>query len=128
MTNIPVLFRSTRTVRSLKAYMDSAFSEVLHTTLNPDGPGAIRVHLIPPKTEDHAFGPSVAIINGTDILPVNFIWAVILAELIRETNHYDGMQIDQTDIQKILDRTAGNVHRIIPVLSLKRIQKDIQTI
>ena len=38
MTNIPVLFRSTRTVRSLKAYMDSAFSEVLHTTLNPDGP------------------------------------------------------------------------------------------
>lgn len=128
MTNIPVLFRSTRTVRSLKAYMDSAFSEVLHTTLNPDGPGAIRVHLIPPKTEDHAFGPSVAIINGTDILPVNFIWAVILAELIRETNHYDGMQIDQTDIQKILDLTAGNVHRIIPVLSLKRIQKDIQTI
>ena len=128
MTNIPVLFRSTRTVRSLKAYMDSAFSEVLHTTLNPDGPGAIRFHLIPPKTEDHAFGPSVAIINGTDILPVNFIWAVILAELIRETNHYDGMQIDQTDIQKILDRTAGNVHRIIPVLSLKRIQKDIQTI
>ena len=128
MTNIPVLFRSTRTVRSLKAYMDSAFSEVLHTTLNPDGPGAIRVHLIPPKTEDHAFGPSVAIINGTDILPVNFIWAVILAELIRETNHYDGMQIDQPDIQKILDRTAGNVHRIIPVLSLKRIQKDIQTI
>ena len=128
MTNIPVLFRSTRTVRSLKAYMDSAFSEVLHTTLNPDGPGAIRVHLISPKTEDHAFGPSVAIINGTDILPVNFIWAVILAELIRETNHYDGMQIDQTDIQKILDRTAGNVHRIIPVLSLKRIQKDIQTI
>ena len=128
MTNIPVLFRSTRTVRSLKAYMDSAFSEVLHTTLNPDGPGAIRVHLIPPKTEDHAFGPSVAIINGTDILPVNFIWAVILAELIHETNHYDGMQIDQTDIQKILDRTAGNVHRIIPVFSLKRIQKDIQTI
>ena len=128
MTNIPVLFRSSRTVRSLKAYMDSAFSEVLHTTLNPDGPGAIRVHLVPPKAEENAFGPRVAIINGTDILPVNFVWAVILAELIRETNHYDGMQIDQTDIQKILDKTAGNVHRIIPVLSLKRIQKYIQTI
>lgn len=128
MTNIPVIFRSTRTVRSLKAYMASAFSEVLHTTLNPDGPGAIRVHLIPPKAEEAAFGPSVAIINGSDILPVNFIWAVILAELIRETNHYDGMQIDQTDIQKILDKTAGNVHRILPVLSLKRIRKYIQTI
>ena len=49
--------------------MDSAFSEVLHTTLNPDGPGAIRIHLIPPKAEENAFNPSIAIINGTDIVP-----------------------------------------------------------
>ena len=128
MTSIPVLFRSTRTVRNLKAYMDSTFSEVLHTTLNPDGPGAIRIHLIPPKTEENAFGPSAAIINGTDILPVNFVWAVILAELICETNHYDGMQISEADIRKILDQTAAGVHKIIPVLSLKHIQNDIQTI
>ena len=68
--------------------MNFAFSEVLHTTLNPDGPGAIRIHLIPPKPEADTLSPSVAIINGTDILPVNFIWAVMLAELIRETNRF----------------------------------------
>ena len=128
MTKIPFIFRRTRTARNLKAYMNFAFSEVLQTTLNPDGPGAIRVHLIPPKQEENTLNPSVAIINGTDIIPVNFIWAVMLAELIRETNHFDGREIGEADIRSILDRTAGNLHQILPVFSMDRIQKDLQTI
>ena len=128
MTKIPLLFQKTKTVRNLKAYMDSSFNEVLHTTLNPDGPGAIRVHLIPPKTEENVFNPSIAIINGTDILPVNFVWAVILAELIKETNHYDGREIGEGDIKGIQERTADSIRKIFPVLSRKRINRDIKTI
>ena len=128
MTKIPLLFRKTKTVRNLKTYMDSSFAEVLHTTLNPDGPGAIRIHLIPPKAEENVFHPSIAIINGTDILPVNFIWAVILAELIRETNQYDGKEIGEEDIKNIQERTADNMKKIVPVLSRKRIKRDIRTI
>ena len=128
MAKIPLLFRNTRTVRNLRAYMNDAFCEVLHTTLNPAGPGAIRIHLIPPKKEENEFPPSVAIINGTDILPVNFVWAVILAELIRETNRYDGREIGEEDIRNIQDRTADSVHGILPLYSLKRIKNDIQTI
>ena len=92
MSIIPKLFRKTKTVKQIQAYMDSTFNEVQHTTLNPDGPGVIRIHLIPPKKEENALNPSVAIVNGTDIVPVNFAWAVILAEMIRETNHYDGKE------------------------------------
>ena len=128
MAKIPFLFRNTKTVRNLRAYMEREFSEVLHTTLNPDGPGAIRIHLIPPKAEADAFNPSIAIINGADILPVNFVWAVILAELIRETNRFDGKEIGETDIQNILERTADNVHQVIPVFSRKRILGDIDII
>jgi len=128
MAKIPFLFRKTKTVRNLQKYMAATFSEVLHTTLNPDGPGAIRIHLIPPKTEENAFGPSIAIINGTDIVPVNFAWAVFLAELIRETNRYDGREISEADVQQILDRAADNVRGIIPVFSRKRIQADMETI
>ena len=128
MAKIPFIFRKTKTVRNLKSYMDTAFSEVLHTTLNPNGPGAIRIHLIPPKEEENSFNPSIAIINGTDILPVNFAWAVILAEMIRETNHYDGKEIGEPEIQSILDRTTENVRKILPVFSRKRIQADMQTI
>lgn len=128
MIPVPKLFRKTKTARRLNEYMDSVFDEVLHTTLNPNGPGVIRIHLIPPKKEEGALNPSAAIINGTDIVPVNFAWAVILAEMIRETNKYDGKAIGEEDIQHILDQTAASVKQIIPVFSEKRIAEDIKTI
>ena len=128
MPVVPALFRKTKTVRNIFAYMDTTFDEVLHTTLNPNGPGAIRIHLIPPKKEENTLNPSVAIINGTDVVPVNFTWAVILAEMIRETNQYDGKEIGEGQIRGILDQAAENVKQIMPILSRKRIRDDIQTI
>lgn len=128
MTKIPSLFRKTKTVREIKSYMDKEFSEVLHTTLNPDGPGVIRVHLIPPKTEEDAFNPSIAIINGTDIVPVNFVWAVMLAELIKETNRFDGMEIGEEDIRSILGRASDSVRSVLPFFSAGRIKADMQKI
>ena len=128
MIPVPKLFQHTRTVKRIEAYMADTFNQVLHTTLNPDGPGVIRIHLIPPKKGEHALNPSIAIVNGTDIVPVNFLWAVILAEMIRETNRYDGKEIGENDIRQILDRTVERVKQIVPVLSKKRITEDCQTI
>ena len=128
MIPVPKLFRKTKTVRGINEYMDKYFNEVLHTTLNPDGPGAVRIHLIPPKKEEGALNPSIAIINGTDIIPVNFAWAVMLAEMIRETNKFDGKEINEADIQGILSKTVENAKAIMPFLSRKRIAEDIQTI
>ena len=125
---IPFLFRRTRIVRNLKSYMDFAFREVLHTTLNPEGPGAIRIHLIPPKPEENALNPSIAIINGTDIVPVNFVWAVILAELIRETNRFDGREIGEKAAQSILNNASESVHQLIPLYSRERLNEDVRTI
>ena len=128
MTTIPKLFRKTKSIRQIREYMDQVFSEVLHTTLNPNGPGAIRIHLIPPKKEENALNPSIAIINGTDIVPVNFVYAVILAEMIRMTNVYDGREIGEADVQSILEKTADSVKGLIPALSKKRIRNDITEI
>ena len=128
MIPVPKLFRNMKSVKGISEYMDTCFDEVLHTTLSPDGPGAIRIHLIPPKKEENALNPSIAIINGTDIIPVNFAWAVILAEMIREINKFDGKEIGENDVQSILEKTAENVKQIIPFLSRKRISEDIQTI
>lgn len=128
MVYVPGLFRKTRSVERIFTYMDTVFDEVLHTTLNPDGPGAIRIHLIPPKRQENALNPSIAIINGSDVVPVSFVWAVILAEMIRETNQYDGREIGEDQIRSILDKTAEHVKQIIPVLSMKHIRNDIRTI
>ena len=108
--------------------MDTVFDKVLHTTLNPNGPGAIRIHLIPPKKQENELNPSIAIINGSDIVPVNYAWAVILAEMIRETNRYDGKEIGEEQIQSILNKTAENVKKIMPVFTKRQIKNDIQTI
>ena len=128
MATVPKLFRKTKTVRRIQDYMDHTFTEVLHTTLNPNGPGAIRIHLIPPAKEENGFEASIAIINGTDIIPVNFAYAVILAEMIRETNKYDGKEIGEADLQSILDSTEENVKQIMPIFSRKKIREDITEI
>ena len=128
MIPVPRLFQKTKSVKGINEYMDNVFNEVLHTTLNPDGPGAIRIHLIPPKREKNALNPSIAIINGSDIVPVNFAWAVMLAEMIRETNKYDGKEIGEEEIQKILNRSAENVVGIIPALKMEKVRENMRTI
>lgn len=128
MIPVPKLFRKTKSVRRINEYMDTHFNEVAHTTLNPNGPGAVRIHLVPPKKEEDALNPSAAIINGADILPVNFTWAVMLSEMIKETNKYDGREISGSVIEDILNQTVENVKNIIPILSKKRIAGDVRTI
>lgn len=128
MASVPALFKKTKTVKRIFEYMDTTFDEVLHTTLNPDGPGVIRIHLIPPKREENELNPSVAIVNGTDVVPVNFVWAIMLAEMIRQTNKYDGKEIGQRQIESIIEKTTDQVKHIIPVLNRKRIREDIRTI
>ena len=32
----------------IKRYAKENFTETLHTTLNPEGPGVVRIHMIPP--------------------------------------------------------------------------------
>ncbi|MBR3003665.1 MAG: hypothetical protein IKH67_01185, partial [Lachnospiraceae bacterium] len=128
MIPVPKLFRKTKSVKRINEYMDTRFTEVLHTTLNPNGPGAVRIHLIPPKKEDDSLNPSVVIINGADIVPVNFTWAVMLAEMIQEINKYDGKEISDTTINDILNVTSENVKNIIPIMSKKQITRDVRTI
>lgn len=125
---IPYVFKKSFTAKRIREYMNEEFSEVLHTTLNPEGPGAIRIHLIPPKDTEDFTMPSVAIINGADIIPVNFFWAIITAELIKQTNVYDGKELNETEINTIINGTISRVKKICPVISKKKISEDINTI
>ncbi|MBO7336979.1 MAG: radical SAM protein, partial [Lachnospiraceae bacterium] len=109
---------------NLKQYMHENFTEVRHTTLNPKGPGAVRIHLIPPKFDYNKPAASVAIINGQDIIPVNYAWSVLLAEFIDEVNKYHGREVSDEDVSNILDATCKNVKKVFPVISKKRIKAD----
>ena len=75
---------------------------VVHTTLNPKGPGAVRIHLIPPKYRPFGKNPYAMILNGYYILPLGYSWAVLLGNFIREVNRFDGRPMDEKDMEKVV--------------------------
>ena len=106
-------------------YARAHFNEVHHTTLNPEGPGVVRIHLVPPKMEDDEIGPSVAIINGQDIIPVYTSWSILLTEFIEQVNEYNGREIAEEDFKDILNKTCKTIKKIYPLLPKSFIKKDL---
>lgn len=106
-------------------YARQNFDEVLHTTLNPKGPGAVRIHLIPPKIDGDDIAPSVAIINGQDIIPINRSWAILLSEFIKETNKNEGKELNDDDVQAVLNTVYKNVRKIYPFTKKVTLKKDL---
>ena len=109
-------------------YIENNLNEVLRTTLNPEGPGVVRIHLIPPAKVGEEPGASIAIINGQDIIPVNTSWTILLAEFIKEVNQYSGREISEEETESILKNTCKNVRKVFPLLSKKLLRDDIYTI
>lgn len=113
--------------RKIRKYMRENFTEVMHTTLNPEGPGVIRLHLIPPKPLGNTIGASVVIINGQDIVPVNYSWSILLNEFIKAVNAYHEKEITDEDVTNILNVTGKAVKKVFPLISRRRINADIFT-
>ena len=114
--------------KRIDKYIKANFNEVKHTTLNPDGPGVVRIHLIPPQYDSAQIQKSVVIVNGQDIIPVNVTWALILSELIDEVNRYHGRPISDEDTKNIIDSTVDSVHDVYRFTPKRWIKKDIDKI
>ena len=110
-----------------RKYMRENFKEVAHTTVNPEGPGVVRIHLIPPKQEGK-LASSIAIINGQDIIPVRYAWSILLNEFIKEVNKYHGREVSDEDVESILSNTFKAVKKVFPFTSKKRLREDLRTI
>ena len=117
-----------KTPKRIDRYIKTNFNEVKHTTLNPDGPGVVRIHLIPPQYDSGEIKGSVAIINGQDIIPINVTWALILSELIDEVNRYHGRPISDADTKDIIEATVDGVKEVYRFAFKRVIRKDINKI
>lgn len=111
-----------------KSYLRNNFSEVAHTTLNPEGPGVVRIHLIPPDYSINANASSIAIINGQDIVPVKFAWTILLNEFIKEVNKYHGKEVSDEDIESIISGTVASVKKVFPFAKKEKLRADIEKI
>ena len=110
--------------KRVRRYAEQHFTEVHHTTLNPEGPGVVRIHLVPPEISDGEIGASVVILNGQHIVPLNVGWSILLTELIEQINVYSGREVTEEDVAKILDGTARAMSKIYPFVRKKRFRKD----
>lgn len=116
------------TSKRMLRYAKENLNEVIHTTLNPEGPGVVRIHMVPPEIKDGELAPSVAIINGQDVIPVNSSWAILLAEFIKEVNKFSGREITEAEYEGMLENTCKGVRKVFPLLPKKLIKGDIYRI
>lgn len=108
-------------------YKATKLRSVAHTTLNPEGPGNVRIHMIPPKFSFKA-SPCVVILNGQDIIPINLSWAILLAEFIEEVNKYEGKELLEDDMWQIVRRTVDKVRKVYRKVPEKELKKDLKRI
>lgn len=106
-------------------YIKENLGEVKHTTLNPEGPGVVRIHMVPPKYDGPEPAGSVVILNGQDIIPINVSWAVLLSMLIDAINEYHGRPINDEDVNRIIESTLTSSRKVYPWVPKFMIKKDI---
>ena len=107
------------------AYAAAHFNEVHHTTLDPEGPGVVRIHLVPPLVRGKEIGASVAILNGQDVVPVNTAWSILLTEFIRCVNAHSGHPVTDAEAADILERTCDAVKKVYPFTRRARLKRDV---
>ena len=99
---------------------------VSHCTFDPEGPGVVRIHLIPPKFRLFRSSPYIVILNGYYLLPLGYSWALMLSKFMKEVNRFDGKPITEEDEERIVERTVGSVRKVYPTVPKKHIEEDLE--
>ena len=99
---------------------------VSHCTFNPEGPGVVRIHLIPPKFRLFRSSAYIVILNGYYLLPLGYSWALILSSFMKEVNKFDGKPITESDEEQIVAQTVHAVHKVYPTVPKKDIEEDLE--
>ncbi len=101
-------------------------SGVSHCTFNPEGPGVVRIHLIPPKFRIFRSSAYIVILNGYYLLPIGYSWALLLSNFMKEVNRFDGKPITEEDEARIVERTIRGVHKVYPTVPKQDLEEDLE--
>ena len=108
-----------------RAFLRGHLNRVRHVTLDPDGPGVVRIHLIPCTKPDRDT-PFVAILNGQDILPLNLSWAILLTNLIEALQPHSGTELKDSDWSAINAQAVAATCKIYRKTEPLQIESDLQ--
>lgn len=108
-----------------KLYELKNWGQVIHTTWNPDGPGVIRMHMIPPKFTPFKTTKSLVIINGSEILPINESGAILLTEYVKNVNAFGDKAMSDEDLEEIIAKTFKGVKKVFPRVKDEVLKDDL---
>ncbi|MBR6696781.1 MAG: radical SAM protein [Lachnospiraceae bacterium] len=111
-----------------KIYELKKWKRVVHTTWNPNGPGVIRIHMVPPKFSWFKNNPAIALLNGQDIVPLNTSWAVLLTEFIDAVNEFGPNEMSDEELKNIIDKAFQGVKAVYPSVSEEVLEEDLNII
>lgn len=108
-----------------KIYERKHLNRVIHTTLNPDKVGAVRIHLVPAKFSLFKARPSIVILDGKDIIPLKPAWAILLSIFINKVNAYHGREISDDELEEIVKQTIKRLKKIYFYPKPETIKSDL---
>lgn len=106
--------------RYRRAHLDC----VRHITLDPKGPGVVRIHMIPPRDETPA-APFLVLLNGAQLVPLNLSWAILLANLMDQLQAYEGQDLAEDQWEALLSAAVEETHRTYPRTKKQLLANDM---
>ncbi len=106
--------------RYRRAHLDC----VRHITLDPKGPGVVRIHMIPPRDETPD-APFLLLLNGASLVPLNLSWAIMLANLMDQWQAYEGQELEERQWESLLTAAVEETHRTYPRTKRQQLAADM---
>lgn len=106
--------------RYRRAHLDC----VRHITLDPKGPGVVRIHMIPPRDETPD-APFLLLLNGAQLVPLNLSWAIMLANLMDQLQAYEGQDLAENQWESLLTAAVEETHRTYPRTKRQTLASDL---
>lgn len=106
--------------RYRRAHLDC----VRHITLDPKGPGVVRIHMIPPR-DDTPDAPFLLLLNGAQLVPLNLSWAIMLANLMDQLQAYEGQDLAEDQWEALLTAAVKETHRTYPRTKRQTLASDL---
>lgn len=106
-------------------YEKKHLNHIIHATLNPDNPGVLRIHLVPSKYSLFRNIPSIVILNGKDIIPLNTSWAILLSIFIEEVSKFGNREISDSELKLLVYITIKKLKKIYPFVKDEMAEEDL---
>lgn len=120
-----------RITRREKKFWEQHLSCVRHITLDPKGPGVVRLHMIPPRAEGKD-EPFLLLLNGAKLIPLNLSWAILLANFMAALEHFftegdnaPDREVKQADWERLAEEAVTATRSVYPRTKPEQLREDL---